>query len=356
VAGPAGGPVLAQPAAAPPAAPAERFRILNRTGAEAVALHAVRTGRGDWGRNLLDRPLPPDAGFFLRPSGSAGCRFDIRLVLGDGREARAQDVDVCANRTVVLDAATAAAAAAAPGKPTTAAPGGPAAAAPARPAPASPGVRPNPNAGRASGTGFVVAPDRVLTNQHVIDGCNRVLVRAADDRWLAATPPARVDREHDLALLAVPGDPGPPLAFRGQPEIRRGEGVVTYGFPLSGLLSSGPTLTTGEVSAMAGLRDNPRQFQISAPVQPGNSGGPLLDRQGHVVGVVVSKLNAQRVAQHTGDIPQNVNFAVKGTEALAFLRSAGVTPLLADSRGAERGAAEVGETAHRSTVFIRCER
>jgi serine protease Do len=273
-----------------------------------------------------------------------------------GREARAQDVDVCANRTVVLDAATAAAAAAAPGKPTTAAPGGPAAAAPARPAPASPGVRPNPNAGRASGTGFVVAPDRVLTNQHVIDGCNRVLVRAADDRWLAATPPARVDREHDLALLAVPGDPGPPLAFRGQPEIRRGEGVVTYGFPLSGLLSSGPTLTTGEVSAMAGLRDNPRQFQISAPVQPGNSGGPLLDRQGHVVGVVVSKLNAQRVAQHTGDIPQNVNFAVKGTEALAFLRSAGVTPLLADSRGAERGAAEVGETAHRSTVFIRCER
>jgi S1-C subfamily serine protease len=351
-AGPAGGPALAQPAAAP----AERFRILNRTGAEAVALHAVRTGRGDWGRNLLDRPLPPDAGFYLRPSGSAGCRFDIRLVLGDGREARAQDVDVCANRTVVLDAAAAAAAAAAPGKPTTAAPGGPAAAAPARPAPASPGVRPNPNAGRASGTGFVVAPDRVLTNQHVIDGCNRVLVRAADDRWLAATPPARVDRERDLALLAVPGDPGPPLAFRGQPEIRRGEGVVTYGFPLSGLLSSGPTLTTGEVSAMAGLRDNPRQFQISAPVQPGNSGGPLLDRQGHVVGVVVSKLNAQRVAQHTGDIPQNVNFAVKGTEALAFLRSAGVTPLLADSRGAERGAAEVGETAHRSTVFIRCER
>lgn len=356
VAGPAGGPVLAQPAAAP----AERFRILNRTGAEAVALHAVRTGRGDWGRNLLDRPLPPDAGFFLRPSGSAGCRFDIRLVLGDGREARAQDVDVCANRTVVLDAAAAAAAAAAPGKPTTAAPGGPAAAAPARPAPASPGVRPNPNAGRASGTGFVVAPDRVLTNQHVIDGCNRVLVRAADDRWLAAMPPARVDREHDLALLAVPGDPGPPLAFRGQPEIRRGEGVVTYGFPLAGLLSSGPTLTTGEVSALSGLADDQAQMQISAPVQPGSSGGPLLDRRGQVVGVVVAKLNAARIAARMGDIPQNVNFAIKGEEAIAFLREAGLRPTIgaagSAAAAAERSAAEVGEIAHPSTVMVRCRR
>jgi hypothetical protein len=73
---------------------------------------------------------------------------------------------------------------------------------------------------------------------------------------------------------------------------------------------------------------------------------------GHVVGVVVSKLNAQRVAQRTGDIPQNVNFAVKGSEALEFLRAAGVQPRLAD--GAPRGAAEVGEVAHPSTLFMRC--
>jgi hypothetical protein len=177
-----------------------------------------------------------------------------------------------------------------------------------------------------------------------------------DRRDLTATV-AATDPQRDLALLTVQGgDPGPPLAFRSGPEPRRGEGVVTYGFPLAGLLSSGPTLTTGDISALAGLRDNPRQFQISAPVQPGNSGGPLLDGSGNVVGVVVSKLNAQRVARSTGDIPQNVNFAVKGAEAVDFLRRNGVQPRLAHSAGPPRGAAEVGEVAHPSTVFLRCVR
>ena len=130
------------------------------------------------------------------------------------------------------------------------------------------------------------------------------------------------DARRDLAVLAVPPDLGPPLTFRAEPPVRRGENVVTYGFPLYGLLSSGPTLTTGDISALSGLRDNQANFQISAAVNPGNSGGPLLDSQGNVIGVVVSKLNAMRVAQMTdGDIPQNVNFAVKGTEALAFLQA-----------------------------------
>ncbi len=81
--------------------------------------------------------------------------------------------------------------------------------------------------------------------------------------------------------------------------------MVTYGFPLLGLLSSGPTLTTGTISALSGLRDNQTDFQISAPVQPGNSGGPLLDAQGNVIGIVVAKLNAARIAEITdGDIPQ----------------------------------------------------
>ncbi|GGG26712.1 hypothetical protein GCM10010964_13300 [Caldovatus sediminis] len=233
----------------------------------------------------------------------------------------------------------------------------------AKPAPAPAGPPGPPGAPRdgmrpvASGTGFVVAPGRLLTNHHVADGCAEMRARAASGAEMRALVIA-ADRQRDLALLAVQGggDPGPPLAFRGAPEIRRGESVVTYGFPLAGLLSSGPTLTTGEISALAGLGDNPRQFQISAPVQPGNSGGPLLDMSGHVAGVVVGKLNAQRVAQRTGDIPQNVNFAVKGGEAIAFLRRHGVEPRLADSAEPLRSAAEVGDIAHPSTVFLRCMR
>jgi S1-C subfamily serine protease len=229
----------------------------------------------------------------------------------------------------------------------------------AAPTPAPAPRRPIPPAGEraaASGTGFLVAEGRVLTNYHVVEGCVRMAARnAAGERV-----PARVDatdKQRDLALLTVPARFGPPLPFRDKPPVERGETIVTYGFPLSGLLSSGPTLTTGDVSALAGLRDNPMHFQISAPVQPGNSGGPLLDAQAHVVGVVVSKLNAARIAEMTGgDIPQNVNFAIKGTEALAFLAASGVQPRLEPSTGAERRPAQIGEVANPSTLFLQCYR
>lgn len=222
--------------------------------------------------------------------------------------------------------------------------------------PGPPPPLPGPRRTLLSGTGFVVAPGRALTNAHVAAGCAALAARSATGQRAAARLLA-ADPRRDLALLALPADAGPALVFRDAPPVRRGESVITYGFPLSGLLSSGPTLTTGDVSALSGLRDNPAQFQISAPVQPGNSGGPLLDAQGHVIGVVVSKLNAARIAQITGgDIPQNVNFAVKGTEALAFLRRSGVTPATAASAGPERRNAEVGEIANPSVLFLQCLR
>ncbi len=332
-----------------PAQEAQQFRVVNRTGEPAVALHAVRAGRGaqgDWGGNLLrpDRPLVPDAGFRVRTNPAAGCRFDLRLVLADGRESILRDQDICVAGELAMGSVAAAPQRAA----LTAPPGAP------------PGVgeqRPNAAARAVStGTGFIIAPDRVMTNQHVVGGCNRVVMRTPDGRWLGAVPPAKVDTALDLAVLSVPGLPGPVLPFREGPAVRRGEGVVAFGFPLAGLLSSDPKLTRGEVNGLAGLRDNRSQFQISAPVQPGNSGGPLLDMQGHVVGVVVSKLDAQRVAQRTGDLAQNINFAVKGEAALSFLRRAGITPRTVESRGPDRSAADVGEIANRSTLFIRCER
>lgn len=207
-----------------------------------------------------------------------------------------------------------------------------------------------------SGTGFVVADRRLLTNRHVVAECVRVVARDAAGTRL----PAKLmvaDRERDLALLSVDKPAGPPLTFRDGPAVRRGESVITYGFPLSGLLSSGPTLTTGNINALAGLRDNPNNYQISAGVQPGNSGGPLFDSQGHVIGVVVSKLNAARVAEMTGgDIPQNVNFAVKGSEALAFLRANNVQPAVAASNGAEKRADEIDAVANPSTLYLTCFR
>ncbi len=227
------------------------------------------------------------------------------------------------------------------------------------PAPAPSQQRPAPPSGArasATGSGFVVANGKLLTNAHVVQGCNRITARNAAGQTVNATVGAS-DTRRDLAVLSVPDGFGPPLSFRESPPVRRGDSVITYGFPLSGVLSSGPTLTTGDISALAGLRDNPLHFQISAPVQPGNSGGPLLDAQGNIVGVVTSKLNAAQIAQMTGgDIPQNVNFAVKGSEALAFLNEQGVQPWRASSSGPDRRAAEVGEVANPSTAFLSCYR
>jgi S1-C subfamily serine protease len=350
--------------ATPALAQSEPFRVVNRTPVAATALHAVRSGRPDWGGNLLNRgPLAPGAFFALRPAEGAGCRFDLRLVLQTGQEVVRRDTDICAERSIAMalapggapPVAVAPGAAPAPGPDGKPPPLPRVAALPAPPPGGAPGTRPNANARVSTGTGFVVGGAEVLTNHHVIEGCARILVRTADGRSLAGQVPAS-DARRDLALVRVAGgSPGPVLAFRANP-VRRGESVVTYGFPLAGLLSSGPTLTTGEVSALAGLNDNPTQYQISAPVQQGNSGGPLLDRQGNVIGVIVSKLNAARIAQRTGDIPQNVNFAVKGSEAVDFLRRNGVTPVMRESPGGERPAVDVGEQAHASTVFIRCER
>ncbi|MFL1462716.1 trypsin-like peptidase domain-containing protein [Roseococcus sp. DSY-14] len=340
--------LLALPAAAQ--APQEGFRVVNRTGADATVLNASRAGRGEWGANLLrpDRPLADGQGFRVVPNAEAGCRFDLRLVLGDGRESVLRDQDICAQRTLEMATTTRApAAASATARQPMAGPVG-REAAPAQPNQAARQV--------STGTGFLVADGRVMTNHHVIDACNRVILRTPAGPWLEARPPARSDAALDLAVLNVPGLGGPALAFRGGPAVRRGEGVVAYGFPLAGLLSSDPKLTRGEVNGLRGLGDNPSQYQISAEVQPGNSGGPLVDMQGHVVGVVVSKLNAQAVSRRTGDIAQNVNFAVQGGVAREFLRRAGVEPRVAESAGPDRPTADVGEIAHRSTLFIRCER
>jgi S1-C subfamily serine protease len=212
---------------------------------------------------------------------------------------------------------------------------------PPRPAPKSARAE----AARSFGSGFVVTSvGLVLTNYHVVEGCSSLQVVGPSMRHGAATVVA-VDRRSDLALLRAESSAGSFATFRGVQPVRVGEGVVALGFPLPGLLASDVNVSTGTVSALAGIQDDSAQLQISAPVQPGNSGGPLLDSSALVVGIVVGKLNAIAVAQATGDIPQNINFAIKAEVAKLFLRSHGVEPreqepgrsLLPSSEVAARG-------------------
>ena len=125
----------------------------------------------------------------------------------------------------------------------------------------------------------------------------------------------------DLALLRTRAGTARAVAkFRQGRGIRPGASVVVMGYPLRGLLASEANVSAGAVSALAGPGDDRRLIQITAPVQPGNSGGPVLDAAGNVVGVVVAKLDAIRIARSTGDIPQNVNFAISRRSHQGFPR------------------------------------
>jgi serine protease Do len=112
-------------------------------------------------------------------------------------------------------------------------------------------------------------------------------------------------------------------------------------------------VTTGNISALAGIGNDSSKFQISAPVQPGNSGGPLLDHNANVVGVVVSKLNALNLAKENGDIAQNVNFAIKGSVVQSFLRANGVRYSTALSQ-ATVSPTETSRRASTFTVLVEC--
>lgn len=189
------------------------------------------------------------------------------------------------------------------------------------PPPASPpSPAPAPGGGArvaGSGTGFFVGPDLLVTAQHVIDGCRTL--RLADGSGLALL---RQDAHNDLALLR-PARPSPAWLTVNGAGGRLAETVYALGYPLSSRLASRLTVTSGTLSALPAPGEDPPRMLISAPVQPGNSGGPVLGADGGVIGVVVSRLDDLATLRDTGALPQNVNFAVPPGVLLRFLAAAG---------------------------------
>jgi S1-C subfamily serine protease len=175
----------------------------------------------------------------------------------------------------------------------------------------------------------------------------------------ASSRPARVratDTKRDLALITSETQPSQqPVVLSWRRDARLGEQIAIFGFPYLGALASSGTFTRGDVTALAGVADNQAHFQLSAPVQQGNSGGPVVDERGQVVGVVVAKLNALAVARAGGDIPQNVNFAIKSAEAISFMEANGITATTASNAGATRlSGPDLAERLRGGSVLITC--
>ena len=208
--------------------------------------------------------------------------------------------------------------------------------------------------GRSAGSGIVVTRDgKILTNAHVVPKCETIGVTFADGIRRNATLLARDDL-NDLALLEAPARDLQVAHFRDGKAVRSGEGVVAVGFPLSSMLSSEANVTVGVVSALAGRKGDGRFLQVTAPIQKGNSGGPLADMSGTVIGVVTASLDAVKIAERTGAMPQNVNFAVKADVAREFLGKNKV-PVQTAMPGPDLSAADVGEAIKRATVFVECD-
>jgi S1-C subfamily serine protease len=199
------------------------------------------------------------------------------------------------------------------------------------------------------GSGFFVSKQGyILTNNHVVEGCKKLTI--SDEKTLTM-----VDRRPlvDLALLKVDATPPNVAIFRSGPPPKAGDTVFAFGFPLPDILSSEGNISTGILSAIAGVNNNVQLVQISAPVQPGNSGGPLLDSDGHIIGVVVAKLDSLAIARLTGDMPQNINFAVHWAEVKAFLDEEKVEYLSAPSTGQVK-ASLIADRAKQFSVRIEC--
>ena len=168
-----------------------------------------------------------------------------------------------------------------------------------------------------SGTGFFVSEDGYLvTNHHVVKGGKRFEIQMGEKKIPAKV--IRTSAPNDLAVLKAEGE-FPALEVISSDGVGLGDSVRTVGFPRPRVQGIAPKLSSGEIGSLRGMKDDPKQFQVSLPLQPGNSGGALVNKDGKVIGVVQSVLKDEVAFIDNGNAPQSVNYAMKGNLLLDLL-------------------------------------
>jgi len=165
------------------------------------------------------------------------------------------------------------------------------------------------------GTGFLFSSkDYVITNYHVVKGANSIRTKFTNGQTVEAVVVAK-DSKNDIAILKL--EQSPPLSatqikLGDSSQARMGEKIFTIGYPASKIMGEKPKYSEGVINAMTGLKDDPAFFQVSVPVQPGNSGGPLFNERGEVIGITTASLSSLAM-DAMGAIAQNVNYAIKSS-------------------------------------------
>jgi hypothetical protein len=162
-----------------------------------------------------------------------------------------------------------------------------------------------------SGTGFFISTEGYIgTSYHVVEGAKLVQIRTFNGK-IAEASIVKTDPRNDLAILKIEGGGFKPLQIQSSLEVKRGDKVYAMGFPRLWDQGFEPKITDGLISSLSGMHDEGVMFQISNPIQPGNSGGPLFLENGKVVGIIKGSFSETYAIKTSGSLPQNVNYAVK---------------------------------------------
>jgi S1-C subfamily serine protease len=209
----------------------------------------------------------------------------------------------------------------------------------------------SPDNPTATGTGFFITDDGYLiSNYHVVKDATKV--RLLTSAGLIDAKVVQVDAANDLALLKAQGKFSS-LPIASSRAVHLGNSVATVGFPNIGMQGFAPKFARGEIASLSGASDDARYFQISVPVQPGNSGGALVDERGNVIGIVSAKLDASAALAASGALPENVNYAVKSSLLLSFLESVPeVSAKLKTPITADRKFEDVVKSAQDAAVLV----
>jgi len=191
--------------------------------------------------------------------------------------------------------------------------------------PALPAYRPievRKEKGFSTGTGFFVTNDGVIiTNHHVIEDSKRIVVVRPGDKTEYEAVVLQVDPANDVAILKIQAT-SIAIPIASSSDAVKGQEIMALGYPLIAIQGQEQKATFGRINSLTGLKDDVRLLQIDVPIQPGNSGSPLLSKRGEVIGVVTSTLNSIVTLRTAGSLPQSVNFAVKSDYIIPTLRSA----------------------------------